>query len=111
MKTKLIFILLFILYACKSPIVPEPEPDPIPIAEITVTLAFVWDHDNPETVSGYYFYYGFVSGEYENKIDVGNKREYTIEIEKGKIHYFSVTAYNEIGESGFSNEVEWYEEK
>ena len=67
-----------------------------------VTLA--WD-DN-DAVVGYYLYYGFESRNYSFKIDVGPELQYTLfNLDDMETYYFAVTAYNENGESDFSDEI------
>ncbi len=55
-------------------------------------------------VDGYRVYYGSESGQYPNIEDVGNCTLHMIQLEPGT-YFFSVTAYNRFGESGFSKEV------
>jgi hypothetical protein len=56
---------------------------------------------------GYKIYYGTLSGNYTEDIDVGNVTEYTIDnLTDGITYYFVATAYDISGnESGYSNEV------
>ncbi len=69
-----------------------------------VTLA--WDHNDQVPVTGYYVYYGIESGNYSAKIDVGSEPQYTlVDLDDLKSYYIAVTAYNEFGESGFSEEI------
>ena len=70
----------------------------------------MWD-ENPATdyVLGYNLYYGFSSRDYIFFINVGNVTEFSFKVgdlQEGIRYYFSVTAWNEYGESDFSNEVD-----
>jgi hypothetical protein len=57
-------------------------------------------------VTGYYVYYGLESGYYSVKIDAGSESQYTlVDLDDLKSYYIAVTAYNEFGESGFSEEI------
>ena len=55
--------------------------------------------------TGYNAYYGLESGVYGDAIDAGNETTITIIDLPPHIYYFVVTAYNDYGESGYSNEV------
>ena len=69
-----------------------------------VTLA--WDHNDQVSVAGYYVYYGIDSGSYSVKIDAGSEPLYTVVgLDDLKSYYIAVTAYNEFGESDFSEEI------
>lgn len=61
-------------------------------------------------VDGYRIYYGTDQGEYSKEKDVGNTTICPLSafsLQNGATYYFVVTAYNETGESGPSNEVSW----
>ncbi len=67
-----------------------------------VTLA--WDYSDQAT--GYYIYYGLESGNYSAKIDVGADLQYTIiGLDDFTSYYIAATAYNQFGESDFSEEI------
>jgi fibronectin type 3 domain-containing protein len=71
-----------------------------------VTLA--WDPNPPEdNVIGYKVYYGIESNAYTTVLDVANVTLVKIRhLEKGKLYYFAVTAYDVEGqESDFSQEL------
>jgi hypothetical protein len=69
-----------------------------------VTLA--WDHNDQVSVTGYYVYYGLESGNYAAKIDAGSESQYTlVDLDDLKSYYIAITAYNEFGESDFSEEI------
>lgn len=67
----------------------------------------IWD-ENPveDHVLGYILHWSNFSEEYIYFIDVKNVMEFTIrDLQKEIKYFFAVTAYNEFGESGYSNEV------
>ena len=69
-----------------------------------ITLA--WDHNDQVPVTGYYVYHGFESGSYSAKIDAGSEPRYTlVDLDDLQSYYIAVTAYNEFGESDFSEEI------
>jgi hypothetical protein len=72
-------------------------------ANSTVT----WDPSPDPSVRGYFIYYGTSSGNYTQRIDVGDARTCTISgLQEGAMYYIAATAYDSSGnESGFSNEV------
>jgi len=57
-----------------------------------------------ETATGYKLYYGTQSGALSNEKDAQDKTTLTFELPNG-FYYFAVSAYNEHGDSGKSNEV------
>ena len=69
-------------------------------------LTLAWDHNDQVSVTGYYVYYGLESGNYTAKEDAGSEPQYTIiGLDDLESHYIAVTAYNEFGESDFSEEI------
>ncbi len=69
-------------------------------------LALAWDHNDQVSVTGYYVYYGLESGNYTAKEDAGSEPQYTIiGLDDLESYYIAVTAYNEFGESDFSEEI------
>lgn len=66
---------------------------------LTVTLT--WDAS--EFANGYKAYCGGASGSYGTPVDTGATLEHPISTPG--TYYCAVTAYNENGESGYSNEV------
>ncbi|ACL69174.1 glycosyl hydrolase [Halothermothrix orenii] len=62
--------------------------------------------DSVSGVTGYNLHYGTSSGSYSVTIDVGNSTSYTVTgLNNNTTYYFAVTAYNDNGESGYSNEL------
>ena len=79
---------------------------------LDVTLA--WNHS--EGAGGYLLYYssgssgppydGKGAAEGDSPIDVGYMSDFTLRaLSDDEVYYFAVTAYNDIAESGYSNEV------
>ena len=70
-----------------------------------VTLA--WDPNTEPDLAGYKLYYGTLSRNYSEIIDVGNVNNYkAYKLNSGLTYYFAVTAYDSAGyESDYSNEV------
>ena len=71
----------------------------------SVTLA--WDANAETDIAGYRLYYGALSGQYTQMVDVGNVTEATIpNLSAGFTYFFAVTAYDTSGlESLPSNEA------
>jgi len=66
----------------------------------------IWNQNEPMSVTGYYVYYGLESGSYTAKIDAGYDSQYTLfDLDDLTSYYIAVTAYNEFGESDFSEEI------
>ena len=57
-----------------------------------------------EEADGYKVYYGTASETYSSPDDVGDQTSHTLSLDPGT-YYFAVTAYNNYGESGYSDEV------
>ena len=71
-------------------------------------IKLAWDSPPPDSnVVGYKVYYGTASGTYKPPIDLRYvTTTYTVQhLSKGVTYYFAVTAYNQYGESDFSNEA------
>ncbi|MFQ5605203.1 MAG: Ig-like domain-containing protein [bacterium] len=66
-----------------------------------------WDANTESDLAGYKIYYGTVSQNYSQIIDVGNLTSHQISnLQGGQTYYFAVKAYDVAGnESAFSNEV------
>ena len=79
------------------------------LLSLTVPLNAVmiaWDAPTEGGVpTGYNGYWGSESGNYTFVVDMGLVLTYDLPISPGD--YFAVTAYNDEGESGFSNEVQY----
>jgi hypothetical protein len=77
----------------------------LPVITLAGTIGLVWDASPGAT--GYRVYWGTSPGVYgPNPKDVGNVMETTIDgLSDCTLSYFSVTAYNGVGESPNSNEV------
>ncbi|MBN2412759.1 T9SS type A sorting domain-containing protein [candidate division KSB1 bacterium] len=69
-------------------------------------LEISWMENTEPDLAGYRLYYGNSSGNYDQKIDVGNKTITVVQdLKDGLEYYFSLTAYDSAGnESGFSKE-------
>ena len=70
-------------------------------------ITLEWDPVTHPDLAGYMVYYGTVSEDYDESVDVGNWTSVTLEgLEEDVTYYFSVTAYSVYGEeSEYSNEV------
>jgi len=89
-----IFALLFALCAL-----------PLPAAN-AAQVSLAWNENPEPNITGYQMHYGTTSGNYDHSVDVGNHTSCTISgIKTDRDYYFATTAYNEIGESDFSEEI------
>lgn len=102
---KMLVCLLFLLVAL-----------PAFAAEKTYHVTLTWEHANPEAVEGWKLYWSEIpGGPYEAVLDITNdseppftaNRDLYVEGEAGSTvqKYFTLTAYNEHGESDFSEEA------
>ena len=67
-------------------------------------VSIAWDSSN--YAGGYKLYYGMESGNYPFVVDVGLWTQCNISnLDHGQTYYVAVTAYNEFGESDFSEEI------
>ena len=67
-------------------------------------LVLAWDAAAGAT--GYTIYYGDVSRSYTSTVDVGNTTTTSLSaLDPAQIYYLAVTAYDDAGESDFSNEI------
>lgn len=74
-----------------------------------VNVHLAWNASQGD-VTGYRIYYGTSEGNYPNMRDVGDATDYAInDLDEGVTYYFVVRAYNDYGESGNSNVVQWPE--
>ena len=70
-------------------------------AQVTV----IWDA-SVESVAGYRVHYGTTRGDYDYSVNVGNSKSCTISgLLEGVTYYFAATAYNDIDESDYSDEI------
>lgn len=77
----------------------------IAVAAMSAPVTLEWDPSISSNVDGYRIYIGGASREYDRTIDAGKATTATISDLESGTWYFSVTAYNDNSESGFSNEV------
>jgi hypothetical protein len=72
-------------------------------------VSLAWDASPDPDVVGYYIYYGAASGDFTNRVSVGNVTSTTVSnLVEGANYYFAATARNTSGlESDFSNEVSY----
>ena len=64
-----------------------------------------WDPNAGSDLTGYKVYVGTASSVYGTPVDVGLVTTFeVINLSKGQTYFFTVTAYNSAGESGYSNE-------
>lgn len=65
-----------------------------------------WSHSTSPDVINYRVYAGVSAGQYTGYTDVGYVSEVTLNtFEPGQTYYFAVTAWNQLHESAYSNEV------
>ena len=71
-----------------------------------VTASFSWEHPDLSNVSGFKIYSGTEAGVYDST-PVANVTGLTASVifETGIVYYLVCTAYNEFGESDYSNQV------
>ncbi|MBT8351852.1 MAG: fibronectin type III domain-containing protein, partial [Deltaproteobacteria bacterium] len=73
---------------------------------LAVDVKLQWDSNNQ--AAGYKLPYGIESRAYDFMIDVGSSLKYTVpDLNDSQLYYFAVTAYNEFGESDFSEEISY----
>ena len=70
-------------------------------------IKLAWDDPPADSnVTGYKVYYGTASGNYRYHIDVGYVTTYMVQhLSERATYYFAVKAYNQYGDSDYSNEV------
>lgn len=77
-----------------------------PVLGLQLTLK--WEENLDSGVVGYNIHCGTASGEHSRVIDVGNRSQFTLDgLEDGQDYFFTVTAYDEEGESVDSVEVQY----
>lgn len=81
-----------------------PGPQVTGVTANTVTLS--WNPGGGSSITGYKIFYGTAPGAYSQTDVIGSVTSYTVSgLEPKTTYYFAVTAFNNIGESGISNEV------
>ena len=76
------------------------------VAEVTLK----WDPSSQ--ANGYKLHYGFESNSYDYVIDVGQNLQHTVtDLNDNQLYYFAVSAYNDYGESEFSEEISYSPEQ
>lgn len=76
--------------------------------EIGRDITLAWSASTSPNVGGYSVQYGLSSGNYPNKVFVGNQTSYTLSgLDRGRTYYIAVTALEAdgAGESDFSDEI------
>ncbi len=69
-------------------------------------ITLQWDAPSDQTINGYIVYYGTESRNYTHEIYIGNQTTYSLHnLDDGQVYYFAVSAFNDTGESNYSNEV------
>ena len=78
---------------------------PLWSADASVNLS--WNASVTPNVTGYRLYYGRASGAYDTVIDVGMSTTASVDgsLTVGATYFFAATAYNDFGESDYSNEA------
>ncbi len=67
-------------------------------------IKLAWN--SSEGATGYNLYCGLESRTYDDIVDVGNNLQHKLtQLSENQLYYCAVTAYNEIGESGYSDEI------
>jgi hypothetical protein len=75
-----------------------------PAAALAEPVTLNWDPVSLAT--GYKLHYGFESNAYVHVIDVGPNLQHTLsDLDENQVHYCAVSAYNEVEESGLSEEI------
>lgn len=73
-----------------------------------VNVTFAWTRSADASVVGYRFYFGGQTGNYTNRVAVGNTNRTTLPLLRGGTYYAAVTAFDAADkESPFSNEVSY----
>lgn len=76
---------------------------------VAASVALDWTASTSTNAAGYDVYFGTTSGNYTNKVNVGNTTSVTISnLVPGVTYYFAATAYDANGnESTFSGEISY----
>jgi hypothetical protein len=77
-----------------------------PTLAIAAEVTLQW---NPSTnATGYVLHYGIESNSYEYSINVEDNLQHTVsDLDDNQLYYFAVSAYNENGDSSFSEEISY----
>jgi len=77
----------------------------IPYIAYAAEVTLAWD-PSVGSVAGYKMHYGKTRGDYDYSVNVGNSISCSISgLQEGATYYFAVTAYNDINESDYSDEI------
>ena len=77
-----------------------------PSLAIAAEVTLLWDPSTNAT--GYVLHYGTESNYYETSIDVEDNLQYTVsDLDDNQLYYFAVSAYNENGDSDYSDEISY----
>ena len=78
-----------------------------PVNTMAGQVVLECDFNSEPEISGYIIHWGVASRNYSESVDVGNQNRYTLSgLNDGSTYYFSVTAYDWLGnESSYSNEA------
>ena len=95
---RILFLYFNLLFCMTIVVTPALSPPSAYSAEVTLQWDPVAEAD------GYKIYYGLETRTYQLPENAGNQSSYTLSLDPG-IYYLAVTAYNNYGESGYSEEV------
>lgn len=77
-----------------------------PSLAIAAEVTLLWDPSTNAT--GYVLHYGIESNSYETSIDVEDNLQHTVsDLDDNQLYYFAVSAYNENGDSDYSDEISY----
>ena len=81
-----------------------------PTLAMAAEATLKWDPSSQAT--GYKLHYGLESHSYDSVVDVGQNLQHTVtNLNDSQLYYFAVSAYNDDGESGFSEEISYSPEQ
>ncbi len=106
-KTPTIFsyhVRILLLFTVASLLSLYPNPENLHASTSDVTVSWQANTDG-SPVNGYKLYYGIESKHYSESIDVGNSTNYTLSNLPPGTYYMALTAYNDLGESPYSEET------
>lgn len=74
---------------------PPAKPENLTVVNVNEALILKWQRNKEHDLSGYYVYYGTVSGKYDKAFNVGNVTSYTISsLTNGQRVYAAISAYD-----------------